>query len=281
MMNKLRNLSIAKLAIIIAAFGFLAIGCSNSGQTDENTSDSTLSLTDKAEKLVYPMPTPLEITTMLNKAGASYIIGIANRPENVDKYFTESAKALNLGIYGADLSYSATYGMSQETMNFFVCTKKLRDGLDVQTPGNDSLSAKIEANIENKDSIYKILTGSFTSTFEYLNNNGKGTVAVMVIAGGWIEGLYLSTELAGMIDKNTEIMQGIADQKETLSKLIPLMENYKENQNVSDVLKNLNTIKLAFDELKTVENKTQMTKESFNKIKKEVSILRKKVVETP
>jgi len=280
-MNKLKNLSIAKLAIIIAALSFFAVGCSNTGQTDENNGDSTVTVADQVEKLVYPMPTPLEITNMLNKAGASYIIGIANRPENVDKYFTESAKALNLGIYGADLSYSATYGMSQETMNFFVCTKKLRDGLDVQTPGNDSLAAKIEANIQNKDSIYNILTSSFTSTFEYLNENKKGTVAIMVLAGGWIEGLYLSTELSGLIDKNTEIMQGIADQKQTLAKLIPLMENYKENQNVSDVLKNLNTIKLAFDELKVVENKPQMTKEVFNKIKKEVSVLRKKIVETP
>ena len=280
-MNKLSNLSIAKLAMMIAALSFFALGCSNSGQTDENKGDTTLSVTDQAKKLVYPMPTPLEITNMLNKAGASYIIGIANKSDNVDKYFTESAKALNLGIYGADLSYSATYGMSQETMNFFLCTKKLRDGLDVQTPGNDSLSARIEANIEKKDSIYNILTHSFTSTFDYLNNNRKGAVAVMVLAGGWIEGLYLSTELSSMIEKNTEIMQGIADQKVTLDKLIPLMETYKENQNVSDVLKSLNDIKLAFSELKTVDNKVQMNKDSFAKIKKGISTLRKKIVETP
>jgi hypothetical protein len=280
-MNKLRNLSLAKLAIMIAALGFFAVGCSNTGQTDENAVDSTLSVTDQAEKLVYPMPTPLEITDMLNKAGASYIIGISNRPENVDKYFTESAKALNLGVYGADLSYSATYEMSQETMNFFMCTKKLRDGLDIQTPGNETVSNRIEANIENKDSIYIILTSSFTTTFEYLNENGKGAVAVMVLAGGFIEGLYISTELAGMIDKNTDIVQGIADQKVTLEKLIPLMETYKENQNVSDVLKSLSNIKLAYDELKVVDNKVAMTTDSFKKIKKEVGSLRKKVVETP
>jgi hypothetical protein len=280
-MNKFRNLLIAKLAIIIAALSFFSVGCSNSGETEEGNADSSLTVTDQAEKLVYPIPTPLDITNMLNKAGASYIIGVANRPENADKYFTEPAKALNLGIYGTDLCYSATYGMSQETMNFFLCTKKLRDGLDVQTPGNDSLSSKLEANIENRDSIFNILTNSFTSTFDYLNENGKGTVAVMVLAGGWIEGLYLSTELAGMLDKNSEILQGIADQKETLSKLIPLMENYKENQNVSDVLKSLNNIKIFFDELKVVDNKAQMDKAAFAKIKKEVSALRKKIIDTP
>lgn len=280
-MNKLRNLSIAKLAILIAALGIFAVACSNSGQSDENAVDTTLSVSDQAEKLMYPMPTPLEITDMLNDAGASYIIGISNRPENVDKYFTEPAKALNLGVYGADLSYSATYEMSQETMNFFMCTKKLRDGLEIQTPGNESIANKIESNIENKDSIYSILTGSFTSTFEYLNDNGKGAVAAMVLAGGFIEGLYLSTELAGMIDKNDKILQGIADQKVTLSKLIPILETYKDNQNVSDVLKSLSVIKAAFDELQTVDNKTKMTTDGFKKIKNEISILRKKVVETP
>ena len=227
------------------------------------------------------MPTPLEITEMLNKAGASYIIGIANRPENVDKYFTESAKALNLGVYGADLSYSATYGMSQETMNFYLCTKKLSDGLDVQIPDNEKMSTRIESNIENRDSIYNILTSSFTGTFEYLNDNGKGAVAVMVLAGGFIEGIFLSTELSSMIEKNTDIMQGIADQKETLAKLIPLMETYKDNQNVSEVLKSLNNMKLAFDELPVKENKVSMSAEGFNKIKSEVTALRKKIVDTP
>lgn len=59
------------------------------------------------------------------------------------------------------------------------------------------------------------------------------------------------------------------------------MEEYKDNQNVADVLKSLNTIKAAFDELKTVNNKVKMTTDGFNKIKREVSILRKKIIETP
>ena len=72
------------------------------------------------------------------------------------------------------------------------------------------------------------------------------------------------------------LLQGIADQKVTLEKLIPLMETYKENQNVSDVLKSLSTIKLAYDELKAVDNKVTMTTDSFKKIKKEVGSLKKK-----
>ncbi len=260
-----------------------AIGCGDGSteQTDENNEDSIVAIADQAEKLVYPLPTPLEITNMLNKAGASYILDISNQPGNVDKYFTESQKALNLGVYGADLSYSATYNKSQETMDFFVCTKKLRDGMDIQTPYNEDLSARIEANIENTDSLYDILTSSFKNTFEYLNNNGKGAISVMVIGGGWIEGLYLSSQLAMLTENNAEILQGIADQKESLNKLISIMESYKDNQDVSEVLVELNDLKAIFAELQEEDGKAKMTEESFKKINEEVDALRKKIVDTP
>ena len=59
------------------------------------------------------------------------------------------------------------------------------------------------------------------------------------------------------------------------------METYKDNQNVSEVLKSLNNMKLAFDELPVKENKVSMSAEGFNKIKSEVTALRKKIVDTP
>jgi hypothetical protein len=281
-MNRLKNL-IAKFSYIAIAMSLFAIGCGDGSteQTDENNEDSIVAIADQAEKLVYPLPTPLEITNMLNKAGASYILDISNQPGNVDKYFTESQKALNLGVYGADLSYSATYNKSQETMDFFVCTKKLRDGMDIQTPYNEDLSARIEANIENTDSLYDILTSSFKNTFEYLNNNGKGAISVMVIGGGWIEGLYLSSQLAMLTENNAEILQGIADQKESLNKLISIMESYKDNQDVSEVLVELNDLKAIFAELQEEDGKAKMTEESFKKINEEVDALRKKIVDTP
>lgn len=281
-MNKLMNL-IAKLAFFVVAMSFFVMGCGNGStdQTDESTQDSAVTVADQAEKLVYPLPTPLEITTMLNKAGASYILDITNKTENVDKYFTEAAKALNLGIYGADLSYSATYNKSQETMNFFVCTKKLRDGMDIQTPENENLSSRIESNIENTDSLYDILTSSFKGTFEYLNNNGKGAISVMVLAGGWIEGLYISAELASLTEKRDDIIQGIADQKESLAKLIKLMDTYKDNQNVAEILAELHDINSIFVELPKIEGANVLSKDRFEKIQSKVEAIRTKIVEAP
>ncbi len=281
-MNKIMNLPNTKIITFVAAIFFFIIGCSNNSNDNinENSGDSTVFNENQLKKLIYPIPTPLEISNMLNKAGANYILNISNKPENADKYFTEEAKALNLGVYGADISYSATYNKSQETLNFLVSTKKLREELEIQTSCNAGLSSRMERNIDNQDSVYFILTCAYKNTFEYLNDNNKGAISVLILAGGWIEGLFISTELAELTNKYQDIYQGIADQKETLNKLIPLMENYKGNQKVNEISTKLKDLKKIFDELIVIEGRAQLSKTSFVKIKKVIDPLRKSVIET-
>ncbi|RLD65068.1 MAG: hypothetical protein DRI95_09510 [Bacteroidetes bacterium] len=280
---KQKTLSLLASMLLAAVFSLIIISCGNESDDQQNDDSDLIEETtvmEKADKLVYPLPTPLEVTEMLNKAGAAYILDIANGPENVAKYFTEISKALNLGVYGADLSYASTYNKTQETNNYLACTITLRDGLAIETPYNSGLLERVEANIDNKDSIYNILTTSFHETFEYLNDNGKGAVSVMILAGGWIEGLYLSTELAFLTENNAEILKGIADQKETLKILMPLIETYKENENVNEILKELRVIETIYSEIPEKDGVIELTEEYFNKIKMEIDNLRKKTVET-
>lgn len=282
-MSKQKTLSLFASVLFVAVFSVMLMSCgneSNDENKDETQTADVSSAVEKVDKLVYPLPTPLEVTNMLNKAGASYILDVANPPGNVDKYFTEMSKAMNLGVYGADLSYASTYNKTQETNNYLACTLKLRDGLSVETPYNATLLDEVEANIDNKDTLYEILTSSFHDTFEFLNENGKGAVSVMILAGGWIEGLYISTELAMLTDNNAEILKGIADQKETLKTLIPLIETYKDNENIVLILKELKVIEAIFAELPEKDGAVQLNEEQFGKIKDEIEALRKKVVET-
>lgn len=48
------------------------------------------------------------------KAGAKYNKNILNDVKNVDKYTSAGQQALNLGIYGADLSYTSVFNHTQE-----------------------------------------------------------------------------------------------------------------------------------------------------------------------
>ena len=64
-------------------------------------------------------------------------------------------------------------------------------------------------------------------------------------------------------------------------KLIQLMENYKDNRKVAELLVELKNIKVIFDELIEIEGKSQLTEESFSLIEKKIYALRKVVVDTP
>jgi len=280
---KQRFLMVLKGLFFSFALSGLLMSCGSESNNEQQTEEEVITednVVEHAEKLVYPLPTPLEVTNMLNKAGASYILDLANRPENADKYFTESAKALNLGVYGADLSYASTYNKSQETHDYLAATLKLRDALSVETPEDVNILDKVEANINNNDSLYNILTTSFHNTFKYLNDNGKGAVASLVLAGGWIEGVYLSVELASLTDNNAEILKTIGEQKNSLNNLIPVLETYKDNENVAGVLADLNEIKAIYAAIPEKDGALDLSGENFTKIQKAIEALRKKIVET-
>lgn len=258
-------MSFLAAAVFIGFFGCSSDNTGNDETTDE-ISQEELTPVEQVQQIVYPIQTPFEITEMLNKARASYILDVTNPVENVDKYFTEKSKALNLGIYGADLSYSSTYNKVQETRNFLSCSKKLTDELGIVTPFNEHLTIRIEENIENKDSLYSIITNSYHDTFEYLNESGKGAISTLIIAGGWVEGIYIATQLAILSDNNTEIMNGIASQRNTLITLLPLLATYPENEDVQDVIAQLNKINDVYASMEEIDGELQVTPEKFEEL---------------
>ena len=80
-------------------------------------------LETEIEKNVYPLPTSAEVIKMLSDLEVGYIIGISNPVENAKKYLTSTNRAINLGVYGADLSYATLYNIQQEVINYLECNK--------------------------------------------------------------------------------------------------------------------------------------------------------------
>jgi hypothetical protein len=60
---------------------------------------------DKAKKIFYSLPSPLETAMLIKSAGADYNEQLLNPLGNVEKYTTNKSMALNLGIYTTDLSF--------------------------------------------------------------------------------------------------------------------------------------------------------------------------------
>ena len=177
-------LNATKLSIYGLSFAFVLTSCGGGQQASTEAQDENLpkdSLVKEVTK--YPLPTAFEVTNLLNKAGASYILSLSNSTSNVDKYFTEKSKAINLGIYGADLAYASTYQMKQETMNYLKVSKKLIDELQISTEFNTTFAERVEKNIDNQDSLITVISDSFYKTYEFLTNNGKDNLSLLVMSG--------------------------------------------------------------------------------------------------
>ncbi len=216
----------------------------------------------------YPIPTSIEITELLNEAKAGYIIDLANSIENVNEYITESSKALNLGVYGTDLSYAITYNQTQETMKYFQVCKELIDELNISSAFNDSLEMKIEKNLENKDSLIHIISDSFYETYKYLKTNEQDKLSILVITGSWVESMYITTQMALNSKNNNEIKEIIRNQSSSLSKLLEIMEPVKNDSSVKTIYDGLLILKKDFPVTGEISD------ERINQVAKEVNTIR-------
>jgi hypothetical protein len=281
-MNKKTFISnISRIALFMLIVIFIA-GCGGNTSTNSDnnaTGKDSSSIAKEVTKIVYPLPTPLEVTQLLNQAGANFILDITNPSKSVDKYFTEKGRAINLGIYGADLSYASTYNKTQQVTDLMSCSKKLTDELGINTPFSAQLIKRVDANIDKKDSLYKIIKDSYYDTFEFLNKNNKGAVSILILAGGWVEGLYLSCELANLTKKNDEIIKGIAKQKSVCETLDQLMSQYKENKDVNDIKADLQKFKAVYDKVDIAKNESGLNADQFKNLYKVTQDIRTKFVQ--
>lgn len=182
----------------------------------------------KSRKIFYTIPSPMETAALLKRAGAAYDARIPNDVRNVDRYTTASKQALNLGVYGADLSYASVHNQTQESMFYTSCSKRLAENLGVTGVFNESVLERMERNMNNRDSLLDIISTTYWDVDAYMKENGRENISALMITGGWVEGLYIATQVAA--EKGSlELRQRVAEQKHSLNDLIGLLNTYPDD----------------------------------------------------
>lgn len=252
----MRNLLNQPLIAVVLTVTLAFSACQSGKKKDGNKEDKGAVATKKIEKeeiekdvrdFVYPLPTSFEVTEMLNRIGASYILTLSNPAGNVDKYLTEKKQAINLGVYGADLSYASTYNQKQQIMSYMEASRKLIDALNISGALPSDIIEQIEQNEENKDKLVEIITNTFYDTYDYLNANNRSAVSMLVLAGSWVEALYITTNISEDTYQNKEMVKIVMQQKSSLNKLLDLMKNYEENEDVAEVMTQLEPLAKVYN----------------------------------
>ncbi len=250
------------LALVLLFSAALLVSCGGASNQDKqanqqvsDTIKNEIKVSAETNNLLYQFPTPFEVTKMLEKAKAGFIFDMTNSIDNAGKYVTEKSKALNLGIYSADLCYSATYNRIDETNKLLGVTSKLADQLGIAGVYDKNFMDKAKKYGNNKDTLVAMITKVFTTTNDFLSKNNRNQVSVMIATGGFVEALYLATALNVVAKDNKQISTIILNQKENLDKLLVVLEAYSQDENIKAITAEVAKLKPVFTDYGLVPDK--------------------------
>lgn len=258
-MNKI--IKTALVAVPLTA-GLILASCGGEHQDGEelNGMDSTMvdsAMVNESEletgDLSFQVPSPGEMLTFIKMVGgkSNKNTTFLNSVENNKNYIDAKAKALNFGVYSCDLSYCSTFDMGSEAFKYFAVVKKLGDEIGISTSISPEVANRIQSNVSNPDSLAAITDDLYYTSFETLQNSKQGTTLALVISGGYMESLFIVTNLVKYEAKSPGI-QRIADQKLTLDNIIEFVKKYESDPAVAEVLTSLNGLQAEFSKLKEV-----------------------------
>ena len=263
------------LTLFVITFSFV-ISCTTESNKDnnvENIIEESIQVDEKlvndfnkAKQIFYALPSPIETIMLIKRSGATYNEELLNPTENMTNYNTTLAKALNLGIYGADLSYSSLFDQTQTSIKYMSVSKRLADELGILNAIDEKTVSRLEGNINNRDSVMDILTETFGSSNAFLKENDRAETAALIVAGGWIEGLYIATKLAQVTDANNELIDRIIDQKISMETLVALLTEHSSSEDVTEVLGYINEIKIEYDKIQVISSKIEPITDGASKV---------------
>ncbi len=234
---------------VLSVSALLASGCTGDGtkKTDEIPPvDSTQTAIINISGEIFSIPSPIQTALLIKGSGAGYSKGILNDPHKSSTYSTNFAKALNLGIFGADLGYVTIYDQSQDAIGYLNAAKKLSDGLGISAAFDAATIERFTKNLGNKDSMLVLVGVAYRASDAYLKSNDRNDVSGLVLAGGWVESLYFTTDIYKTKPKE-DVKLRIAEQKLSLQSLIKLLTPYYSQPEYTKFIDNLYDLSTVYD----------------------------------
>ena len=248
--------SLLQIVMLISIGIFFSCGGNNDTSGDESSEFDAAkeSLKENIEGVIVNIPSPAELPYLLQATGADFNASLINSRESADKYMSTFDKAaMNLGIYAADVGYLSSYEQTQEALDYLQVAKQLADHLGVVDAVDQVVMERFEENIDEKDSLYKIINGAINNVDQYLKTEARNRVAALVTTGSFIEGLYVSTELVRTYPKDllpddarnlilTPVIQIILNQEKSVGELIKLIESLPEDELTTKIIADLKSL---------------------------------------
>lgn len=290
MFLKKKSFALKGAFFIVASMIIAACGSDNTKEESITTpvEDSVVAEAE-TEEITYSLPSPLQIANIFKKSGLKYKAGITSELKDPAKYTTNLNKAINLGVYSADLSYAVLNKQNQEAMTYMKLSRQLADNLgmgSVFDQGN--LSKRFEKNLTNEDSLAYIIAELQMVTDMYLDENDQQQVTSIVFSGAWIESMYIASRVFEK-GKDKSLNNKLAEQMTILGIIInALKAEEKKDPAITGLIADMVTVKDIYDALPSVKNNPDasddlekeltLTDDEVSQLTKKIEALRVKFI---
>jgi hypothetical protein len=200
-------------------------------------------------EIIQNFPTPIEVAALINSLHIPFSTSYLVDPDNLSTSTTSFEMAYSLGVLSADLGYLNMYEKTGSAVNYLSSINKLADALQIGQFFDYATIKRLATTGSNPDSLMFISVSSFNNMDDHLRETGRSNLSALMIAGVWMEGLYLATQVASQ-NSNEDLKSMIGEQKLILNDLLLILNNYKNEEEIREYIDDLSTIKQAYDEVK-------------------------------
>lgn len=202
------------------------------------------------KNIFHSLPSPLELSLLFKQEGIVYKSEKLHQLEKREAYHLTHMKALNLGVYGADLSYAALFGIHEDAITYFSTTQIIADQLGIGQTFRKKFVSRLEENANNKDTLLQVISDFFLTNEAYLKDSKQQDISTYVLLGGWIEGMYLGSQMIGDNSDTTGIHRIIAGQKNSLNELLAMLDEVeKKPQEIQKLGASLQALKAIYQDV--------------------------------
>jgi hypothetical protein len=239
--------------LLTGALGFQ--GCKGGSESvDAEITTDTLATEAAAELklLEVNIPSPIELTTEISNAKFNYNKAMLNPTSKVGSYSTNFQKAVNAGVYGADLGYVVSYNQAQDGIEIFNAVNKLAKDLGLESVFDEELMKNMGANVGKKDTLLEMMDMAFNKAERNLRSNQRVSTAAVMSAGGWIEGMYLTTSSLKdhpKDEKTAKLYERAYENISSFRHVLALLDHYKKNADCSKMLDELKDLRPVIENI--------------------------------
>jgi hypothetical protein len=245
-----KKLPIVLLALIFFACNSGPKGDDGWGETPDSVLNAGLLEIDESvmQDIVQNISSPVEMAALIKGLDVPFSNKYLAPTDKVESLTTSFKQAFNLGVYGADLGYLNMYNKTNQVLDYISAIKVLSEAIRVGQFFDFATLKRLATNNTNLDSLMYISVHSFNQMDKYLHSNQRSNLSTLIVAGVWIEGLYLATQVAKTNDSR-DLQERIGEQKLILDKLIIVLENFSRDRNFANLVTDFKELQAVFAEV--------------------------------